>query len=500
MKQTLTLLFLLATPAAAETLDADIAAYVDGHQKEIVTELLQAVSIPSVAADRKNARRKAEFLQRRFSARGFSAELLETDGNPLVWAERKARAADRTLLLYMHYDGQPVDPTQWSQDDPFRPVLRSGKLGEGERVLDIQPLERFEDNWRIYARSISDDTAPIFAVLAAIDGLEAAGVQPTVNLRVVLDGEEEAGSPSLVPAIDRYRDKLGADLMLIFDGPRHASGRPTVVYGARGILALELTVYGPKFPLHSGHYGNWAPNPALRLAQLLASMKDEQGRVVIEGFYDGIDLDAATRRVLDAVPDNEAGLKQLFGISQPDAVGATLQEAIQYPSLNIRGVRSAWVGSEARTIVPDTAVAAIDVRLVKETPPEATLEKILRHVRNQGYYIVDAEPDDATRAAHGKIVRIERRGGTKAFRTDLDDPLAQGIVDALSSVSDAAPVKIRTSGGTVPISPFIGALGFPALSVPTVNFDNNQHSPNENLRLGHFFESIVMMAAIMTSE
>jgi acetylornithine deacetylase/succinyl-diaminopimelate desuccinylase-like protein len=262
---------------------------------------------------------------------------------------------------------------------------------------------------------------------------------------------------------------------------------------------MELTVYGPKFPLHSGHYGNWAPNPAMRLAQLLASMKDDDGRVVIDGFYDGIELDAATREVLDSVPDDHAELKRLFGFSQPDKVGDTLQEAIQYPSLNVRGLRSAWVGAEARTIVPDTAIAALDVRLVQETPADVMYEKVARHIRSHGFHIVDQAPDDATRAAYDRIIRVARRGsGTNAFRTELDNPEARRIVDALTEMWDGAPLRIRTMGGTVPISPFIGALGFPALAVPTVNFDNNQHSPNENLRLGHFFDSIVTMAAIMT--
>ncbi len=497
--KTIVLFLLLATPTAAQELRQEVETYINAHQKTILSELWHAVSIPSVAADKDNARRKARFLLELFSKRGFDVELLETDGNPLVWAEKKAPATTRTVLLYAHYDGQPVDPSRWEQDDPFQPVLRDGKLGENDRVFDFDAQTRFEDDWRIYARSVSDDTAPIMAILAAIDALGFAGVEPSVNIRVILDGEEERGSPSLVPAIERYRDRLEADLMLILDGPLHASGKPTVMYGARGNLGMELTVYGPKFPLHSGHYGNWAPNPAVRLAKLLASMKDDDGRVVIAGFYDGIELDAATRDVLNSVPDDHDELMRLFGFSKPDQVGSTLQEAIQYPSLNVRGLKSAWVGAEARTIVPDTAIAAIDVRLVKETPADVMYEKVARHIREQGYHVVDSDPDDATRATYDRIVGISRRGsGTNAFRTELDNPEAQRIVDSLTEMWNAEPLRIRTMGGTVPISPFIGALGFPALAVPTVNFDNNQHSPNENLRLGHFFDSVVTMAAIMT--
>lgn len=378
-------------------------------------------------------------------------------------------------------------------------MLRDGKLDEGASLLDFDEQSRFEDDWRIYARSESDDTEPIIAFLTARDALQTVGVEPSVNVRIILDGEEEAGSPNLVPAIERYREKLTSDLMLILDGPLHPSGRPTVTYGARGILTLELTVYGPKIPLHSGHYGNWVPNPAMRLAQLLGSMKDPKGRVVVEGFYEGIEFGSKEREMLDSVPDDHEALRRLFGFSEPDEVGSSLQEAIQYPSLNVRGLRSAWVGREARTVVPDQAVAAIDVRLVKQTDADAMYEKVMRHIRAQGYHVVYDDPDDATRAAHGRIVRVQRRGsGTNAFRTEPGNAVAGRLVEAITEMWNVSPVRMRTMGGTVPISPFIQALGFPAMVVPTVNFDNNQHSPNENIRLGHFFDSIVTISAILT--
>jgi acetylornithine deacetylase/succinyl-diaminopimelate desuccinylase-like protein len=288
--------------------------------------------------------------------------------------------------------------------------------------------------------------------------------------------------------------------MLILDGPVHPSNRPTLVFGARGIVTLELTVYGPKFALHSGHYGNWIPNPATRLAQLLASMKDDAGRTVVQGFYEGIEISPEDRRILKAVPDDEPALLKLFGVARPDAVGESLQEALQYPSLNVRGMESAYVGAQARTIIPDRAVAAIDVRLVKETDAEVMAEKVLAHIRRQGYHVVTGEPDDETRARHPKIVQALIRGdGTQGYRTSMDDPQAKALTEALRPTLGEEPVRIRTSGGTVPISPFIEALGFPAVSVPIVNFDNNQHSENENLRLGHFFRGIVTIAATLAA-
>jgi acetylornithine deacetylase/succinyl-diaminopimelate desuccinylase-like protein len=489
--------FFAGEPAMAD-LKEEIEFYIQSHQKEIIRELVEALSIPDVAADRDNIRRKAEYLRRMFERRGFTAELLETDGNPLVYGELVVPGADRTLLLYCHYDGQPVDPSQWKQDDPFRPILRDGKLEEGGKELNFGTVEEFEPDWRIYGRSASDDTSPIVAIVAALDALRFQRRQPKSNLRIILDGEEEVGSPSLTPAIDRYNQKLHADMMLILDGPVHPSRRPTLVYGARGILTLELTTYGPKMSLHSGHYGNWAPNPAMRLAQLLASMKNEDGRTIIAGFNEGVQIPPEEMKVLDSVPDDLEALEKHLGFAEPDRVGRSLQEAIQYPSLNVRGLKSAWVGSEVRTIVPDRAIAAIDVRLVKETPADDMYEKVVAHIKKQGYHVVQEDPDDAVRAQYPRIVKVLRSAGSEAYRTSLGDPRARELVATLTKTWGETPVRIRTSGGTVPIAPFVRKLGFPAVSVPIVNFDNNQHSPNENLQLGYFFNGIVTLAAVFT--
>jgi acetylornithine deacetylase/succinyl-diaminopimelate desuccinylase-like protein len=497
--------FALLRPAAGTAqipsdLRSRVEAHVESHQRQIVSELVELLSIPNVAADRANIRRNAGHLRGMLIARGFQAELLETGGNPLVYGELASPGARRTLLVYCHYDGQPVAAGAWQQPDPFKPVLRTARLdGGGREIADIAAVDRFDPDWRLYARSASDDKAPIVALLSALDALKAAGLSPASNIRVIFDGEEEAGSASLVPAIAKYREKLAADLMLIFDGPIHSSGRPTVAFGARGILTLDLTVFGPKAGVHSGNYGNWVPNPAMRLAQLLASMKDGDGRVLVEGFYDGIPpLTAEDRAMLAGVPDDSARMLTVFGIAEPERSTPTLQLALQTPTLNVRGLASAHVGGGARTIIPDSATAAIDVRLVKETRGDAMLEKIRAHVRRQGYMLVDSIPDDALRARHAKIARIAWRPATEAFRTAPSDPGARLVVEALTRMAGTPPVQLRTLGGTVPIAPFIEGLGFPALLVPTVNFDNNQHEENENLRLGHLFTAIGIAAAILT--
>ena len=463
-----------ARPAWADK----VRAWVTANQQPIVGELVELLSIPNVAADRPNIRRNAEHLRAMLQKRGFAVELLETAGNPLVYGELKSAGAKRTLLLYFHYDGQPVDPKGWRQPDPFKPVIRGD---------------------RIYARSASDDKSPIVAMLAALDALKASGQQPTSNVRVIMDGEEEAGSPNLVPAISKYRDRFAADLMVILDGPEHSSGRPTIAFGARGITRVDLTVFGPKAGVHSGNYGNWIPNPAQRLARLLASMKDDDGRILVEGFNDGIPpLTYDERTMLDAVPEDAESMLRTFGVSASERAFPRLQLALQHPTLNVRGLSSAFVGANSRTIIPDSATASIDIRLVKETPATTMVEKLRAHILKQGYHVVNFAPDDATRSKHPRIARVVVVGeDTNAFRTSTADPQARALVAAMREALGVEPVQLRTLGGTVPIAPFIEAVGFPAVLVPTVNFDNNQHEENENLRLSNLFEAVVKIAAIL---
>jgi acetylornithine deacetylase/succinyl-diaminopimelate desuccinylase-like protein len=327
--------------------------------------------------------------------------------------------------------------------------------------------------------------------------MDAAAVTPDFNIKVIVDSEEELGSPNLPAAVERYRDALAADMLVIFDGPRHPTNLPTLTFGARGIATITLTVYGPRVPQHSGHYGNWAPNPAFRLTQILASMKDEFGRVTIPGFYDGVVLDDATRAVLARVPDDETAIKQQLGIVETDSVGATLQEARQYPSINIRGMASGWVGEQRRTIVPSFATAEIDVRLVKESDPERLLGLLRRHIEGLGYYVIDREPTEAERQSRPRIATFTSNISYAAYRTEMDSDIGHWLTDAMVHLFGEEPIKIRTSGGSIPISPFVATLDVPAVTVPTVNPDNNQHSPNENLRLGNFVEGVQVMLAIL---
>ena len=487
-------------PVAAQDVKSSVERYVAGNQKAIVGELVELLSIPNVAADKAAMRKNADFLRVMLEKRGFRAEVLETAGNPLVFGEMRVPGATRTLLLYAHYDGQPVDPPAWKQPSPFTPILRDGRMEDGgKEVTGLATRDRFEPGWRIYARSASDDKSPIVSLCTALDALKASGLTPTSNLKVILDGEEEAGSTSLVPAIERYRDKLAADAILILDGPAHPSGRPTLYFGARGIVTFTLTVYGPRTAVHSGHYGNWVPNSAMRLAQLLASMKDERGRVVIDGFYDGItEIGPEEQALLDAVPDSPDQLKRTFGIASAENPEWSLQFSLQAPSLNVRGLSSGYV-DEPRTIIPDRAEAALDMRLVKETPVTQMIEKVRAHLVKQGYYVVSADPDDQVRARYARVVKLAvDRGAVNAFRTSPLLAVSKQMASALTRTLGEAPVRVRTLGGTVPITPFIDVLGVPAIGLGIVNFDNNQHTDDENLRLGHLYQGITSLAALLT--
>jgi acetylornithine deacetylase/succinyl-diaminopimelate desuccinylase-like protein len=477
-----------------------VEQFVAAQQQQIVRELVDLLSIPNVAADRENIQRNAAHLRALFQKRGFTAEILPTEGNPLVFAELQVPAAQRTLLFYAHYDGQPVDPKGWSQASPFTPVLRHARLEDGgQDIPNFLALRQLPPEARLYARSASDDKAPIIALLTALDALASMKQHPTSNVKVILDGEEEARSPSLSATMARYRDKYRADLMLILDGPLHASGQPTLSFGARGNLVFQLTTFGPKFPLHSGHYGNWAPNPAWDMTRLLASMKDANGRVLVNGFYDDVpSLSPEERRILAAVPDRPDELTRFFGIGRTEQVGSNLQEALQYPSLNIRGLHSGDIGEQARTIIPDRATAEIDVRLVKETDPERMLQRVLAHVRAQGFHVLlNSEPDDEMRARYPRIVRVSGVQSTKAYRTDMTLPESQALIRTLERVWGKPPVRNRTMGGTVPIDFFIQALEMPAIVVPVVNFDNNQHSNNENVRIQNLWDAVVSFAAVL---
>ncbi|ARA95018.1 acetylornithine deacetylase [Rhodothermaceae bacterium RA] len=489
----------LASPARSQPARADLEALTAAHAPASYALLRDLLRIPNDAHDPDHVAQNVAYMDRAFRQRGFETAVLPTDGGPpLLLATRPAPGATKTLLVYLQIDGQPVDSSAWHQASPYEPVLKEAR---GEAWVEI-PWARLsgevDPDWRVFARSASDAKGPVAMFLTALDIARAEGLEPSVHLKVIMDFEEELGSPHLPAAVERYRDRLAADGLVIFDGPRHASNRPTLTFGARGIATLSLTVFGPRTPQHSGHYGNYVPNPAVRLARLIASMKDDAGRVTIPGFYDGVHLSDAERALLARVPDDEAAIQTALGIAAPDSVGATLQEAIQYPSLNVRGMAAGWVGPAVRTIIPATATAEFDLRLVPESDPERLIGLVRAHIEAQGYRLVDGEPSDLERMTFPKLAAFSSRIAYTAFRTPVDSELGRWLTAALERAFGEPPVIKPMSGGSIPISPFVTTLGLPAVTVPTVNPDNNQHSPNENLRLGNYQEGIQTFLAILT--
>ena len=477
--------------------------YRQQHETDIIREFVELLSIPNIASDRENIGRNAEFLKILLERRGFSVRLMETAGNPVVFGERTVPGAGRTLLFYIHYDGQPVDPAQWTGTKPFLPALRPGKLQAGTTVPAPIPFPaaggKYEDDWRIYGRSSSDDKAPFVCLLTALDALRDRGLALQNNIKVILDGEEEAGSVNLFPFLEKHRDLFRSDVLFMCDGPAYYSGDPTLFFGARGITSLEVTVYGPDTSLHSGHYGNWAPNPAILLSHLLASLRDPDGRVRVKGFYDTeIPLTETELRAVRAVPSYEDEIKKTYGFSGNEDAWPSLMEAIQHPALNVNGLSSGAVGRQATTSIPATATAHLDIRLVKGNDPADMAAKVIEHIRGLGYHVQDKDPDRETRGRYKLIAKVTGgQGGYAASRTSMDLPLCRMVIDSLTRSSRRPPILLPTLGGSLPIVHFQRLLGAPIIGVALANHDNNQHQQDENIRLGHLWQGIETLAALL---
>ncbi len=456
----------------------------------VLRELTELLAIPNLADDTANINRNAESIQALMQRRGLATRLLTVDGAPpIVVGDLKATGATRTIAFYAHYDGQPVNPAQWTSA-PWTPVMRDAS----GNAVDWQNAKTLDPEWRLYARSASDDKAPIVAMLAALDRLRAKNVKPRVNLRFVFEGEEEAGSPHLGAYIAKYPDVLRPDAWIICDGPVHQSRRAQLAFGARGVVTLDLVVYGPARGLHDGHYGNWVPNPIVALTHLLGSMRDENGRILIDGFYDDVvPVTPAEKEAIAAMPPVEAELRRQFQIGRTE--GESLNERILLPALNVSGIQSGGVGESASNTIQTSARAAIDFRLVPAQTPESVKARVERHLVAKGWTIVRDDPDAETRMKSEKLVRVRWGSGYPAARTPLDLPLSKELA-ALMTRAGHEPVRLPTMGGSVPIHLFQQPDNTPAIVLPIVNHDNNQHAANENLRLQNLWDGIEIFEAL----
>ncbi len=463
----------------AQSNPASVAAhgYRAAHESQILSEFSQLLSIPNIASDKPNILRNAKAIEAALTKRGVAAQLVEIpDANPVVYGELKTPGATRTIVLYAHYDGQPLDPKEWATP-PFEPVIKDG---------------------RIYARSASDDKAPIVAMLTALDAIHAAGLKLKSNIRFVFEGEEEAGSVHLEKILASRRDLFTGDVWLICDGPVAQNGQQLVAFGARGIVTVDITLYGPRRELHSGHYGNWAPNPAMAMARLLASMKDDEGRVLVPGFYEGVaPLSAIEKQAMADAPVPDADLMKELWLGSTEGSPKKLIELLQQPSLNIRGMASSRTGAQASNVIPSTATASIDMRLVKGMDYRATVARLVEHIRRQGYYVTEAEPTEAERTSHPKVARVVmKEGGYNAVRTPMDLPISQELIRVVESARGPV-VKFPTMGGSVPLEMIERAVGTRTITIPIANYDNNQHSFNENIKIENLWNGIDLMAALI---
>jgi acetylornithine deacetylase/succinyl-diaminopimelate desuccinylase-like protein len=493
------------TPAPAPprpdrpSLVEQVKAYVRAHGADIVREYAAFLSLPNLATNEKAIRANAQHIVTLLGRRGIAARLLDGHGGPpAVFGEIDA-GASKTLALYAHYDGQPVEPEKWTSP-PWTPVLRDGPLGPSARTIDIGALSGpIDGEWRLFARSASDDKAPIFAIAEALDALRAAGLRPAVNLKLFFEGEEERGSPHLRSVLESNRELLRADAWLLCDGPVHQSRRMQVYFGARGVTDVELTLYGPARAVHSGHYGNWVPNPAVALAHLVAGLRDLDGRVAIPGFYDDVRPETpAERAALAAVPDVDDALRDELALAVTEAGGARLVERLMLPALNLRGLAAGAVGAKAKNAIPTEARASIDFRLVPDQTPARIRELLEAHLRAQGFTVVHEEPSLEDRRRTPNLVRLEWGEGYPAARTAMDLPFSRRLVTVLGEGQGAPIVALPTLGGSIPMYLFVEIFGTPVVGLPIVNHDNSQHAADENLRLQNLWDGIGSFAMVFS--
>ncbi len=480
-----------------------VREYLQTNEHRLLTEYVRFLSIPNVVSDTPNIRRNAGFLVERMRKAGLNPRLLETADKkvpPVVYGEWMTPGAAKTVIFYAHYDGQPTDPAAWTGSLPWEPALRSNALEKvGKTIPFPKNGERIDPEWRIYARSASDDKAGVFAILTALEALRAKDIKPTVNIKFFFEGEEEAGSPNLKEILTKHKDLLKADAFIVCDGPVHQSGRKQVVFGVRGDVNVELTVYGAKRPLHSGHYGNWSPNPAYAMARLLASMKDDRGNIIVKGWADDVEpLGPAEMKAIADAPQYDNQLKRELGILYTEGGGKSLLERINQPSLNINGIKSGDVGEQARNVIPTTATTVLDLRLVKGNDHIRQVAKLRKHIESQGYYVIDCDPTDEERLKHPMIAKfIHVPGSYNAQRTQMDLTVSLAVVEAVQGTTSDKIVRMPSLGGSLPLSIISETLGMPTITVPIANHDNNQHAENENIRIQNLWDGIETFASLM---
>jgi acetylornithine deacetylase/succinyl-diaminopimelate desuccinylase-like protein len=475
-----------------------VRAWREAHEHAIVADFVTLLSLPNVATRIADVDKNARYIEEQLKMRGFQTQLLRAaPGTPAaVFGERKVPGASRTVIFYAHYDGQPVGQKGWISD-PFRPSIRTA-LPEARRVDWQSTRGPLDPNWRLFARSSGDDKVSIQAMLSALDALKAAHVRPRVNIKLLYEGEEEQGSPHFATLVAQNLHLLYGDLLVMGDGPMHPSGKQMVNFGNRGITSFTLTVYGPTKPLHDGHYGSWAPSPAVMMAHLIASLRDEDGHILIPHFYDDVaPVSAADRAALAAMPPVEGELKRALGLAR--TIGpARLADGYLEPTLNVRALHVGDEGPSAANAIATHADASIDIRLAPGETPKHTRELLENDLTRQGWFIVRSEPDLQTRLSHARIIKIIwDKGSSIATETALDLPASRAVVASIGRTVGYQPIELPIVGASSGMADIVNQLDVPMVGVSIANYDDNQHAQNENLRLGNLWDGIEVYAGLV---
>ncbi len=466
----------------------------------IINDFKDLLSLPNVASDKVAMDKNADWIESYLQERQFETKRLSAGGAPYIFAELKNPNATKTVLIYAHFDGQPVVANKWSSP-PWQPTLRDNLVDAGGQVLPW-PTQNSEVNPEsfLFARSAGDDKAPIIALMAAIDALNHAGKKPSVNIKLILDGEEEAGSPTLNKIIQQYGDLLSTDLMLFCDGPMHQSRHRQLVFGVRGVMGVNLTTYGPQRPLHSGHYGNWAPNAAHQMVNILSSLHDDSGRIAIKNYYSEVRKKTVEEKeAIDAMPNIDQQLKQDLGIHPKHFSENRLESSVMEPGVIVTGIQVGSTGDKARNVVLPKATASINLRLVANQKTKTVKQLVEKHFESLGYFLISEEATNKLLKQHEKVLYLDwGDSGYPAFRTSLTSPMAKQLSGILTKLDGRKPLMTPTMGGSLPIYLFEQAIEAPIIILPVANHDNNQHGPDENIRIKNLWDAIDVYTAVIT--
>jgi acetylornithine deacetylase/succinyl-diaminopimelate desuccinylase-like protein len=450
-------------PAEQPAIDlSDVFAYIDARRQQFLDRLIDYVRRPSISAHGVGMAEVADFLIELLGGMGLDTQLIPTAGWPMVLARRNDTPGAPTVLLYGHYDVQPPDPLDAWISPPFEPTVRDGRL---------------------YARGVGDNKGQHFAQILALEALLACRGMLPCNVIVLLEGEEEIGSPHIDEFVREHRALLDADLVITSDGPVHESGRSCILFGVRGIVSFELRARGANRDLHSGNFGGVAPNPLWTLVHLLATMKNDRGQITIDGFYDNVqpptDLE---RAALAALPLDLAAVKRDLGLRELDQPHERpfAERLSLWPTLTINGLHGGYVGPGSKTVLPHEAFAKCDIRLVEAQSVDEIFAKVEAHVRR-----------------HAPDVELIRQGAMEPSKTPLDSPFAGPLRAAINAAQGAEPLLMPAMGGSLPDYVWTKTLGVPAFVVPYANADESNHAPNENMEIERFFSGIKTGAAML---